>query len=133
MDNEYYLTPEDFEIATKNGISEKLAKARFYQKSWSKRRSITEPKRGDNLFNQYKDVAVISRRTFGKRIKKGWDPLVAATTPSRKKRLTEKQLQTAESNGINRHTAKARVYSRGWEAERAITEPVKTKFRRKDL
>jgi hypothetical protein len=45
--------------------------------------------------------------------------------------LTEQDYQQAVANGIKRETARQRFYDRGWEKERAITEPVNTKVDRR--
>jgi hypothetical protein len=82
--NETYLTPEDFAIARKNGISYRRAYERFYRYNYDKQRAITEPIRPKehSLYAKYKHICVVSRLSFNIRIAKGMTPEEAATTPS---------------------------------------------------
>lgn len=81
-----YLTPDDYEIARKNGISKRTAYDRFYYRKWSKERAITEPVRKVKVSHDpWRKVAVsngINPKTYDTRIRDGWEPELAATTPS---------------------------------------------------
>jgi hypothetical protein len=81
--NEEVLTPEDFAIARANGISYHHAYERFYSYFWDKQRAITEPIRPKehSLYAKYKDICIVSRKSFNRRIAKGMSPEEAATTP----------------------------------------------------
>jgi hypothetical protein len=122
-----YLTPEDIEIAEANGISERLAKQRFYQKGWSKERSITEPIREDR-WHQYKELCEkngITNDTFRNRInKRGMTPEQAATKPIRTPVVTPELIALAESNGIKKSTLKARISLYKWDPQDAATIPI---------
>ncbi|PEB52475.1 hypothetical protein COO03_11880 [Bacillus sp. AFS098217] len=143
--SDFYLTPEDFERAASNGISEGTLKQRVYGYRWKKERAITEPVRETNEtgWKEYKEIAAahgISARTYRKRREKGMTPSEAATTPlmsiqeSQKLALqvrkenrpfTEEEIKTAESNGVNYHALLARK-SRHWDIETAINTPLLT-------
>ena len=43
--------------------------------------------------------------------------------------ITPDDYETAEKNGISRHTVYQRVHTCGWDIDRAITEPVNFRFR----
>jgi hypothetical protein len=126
MDNaRYYLLEEDFERAAENGISNERLRDRFYKKGWDHIRASTEPinSRKNCLWNQFKDIAVVSRNTFQRRINKGMEPLQAATKPLKEKKYTEEQLQIALSNGISEGVLKNRIYLYKMSVEEAITRP----------
>lgn len=146
---EYYLTPADYARAEEYGISKGNVYNRFYVLNWSKERAITTPIKRDKEKVRWRKIANqngISTSSFYDRIRRiGWDYERAATTPimtkeqirqaSRKSRLrvfTEEQLLEAEKNGIPKRTAYQRVKNYKWTPERAVTEPVRTQFRRKD-
>jgi hypothetical protein len=80
-----YLTPEDYEIAIKNGISKRTAYKRFYELFWTKERAITEPVRKSkvSLDPHWYAIALsngISDSCFRYRMKKKWPLELAATT-----------------------------------------------------
>lgn len=121
-----YLTPEDIQIAESNGISERLAKQRFYQRMWSRERSITEPLRTD-LWHKYKATCEkngISNDVFRRRISRRWTPEEAATRPIPKPVLTPELKQLAASNGIRLSTLKSRLNIQKWDPIKAATTPV---------
>jgi hypothetical protein len=130
-----YLTDEDYARAEKNGISKKLAYHRFYMLSWSKERAISEInrlKKWSILFDQYKDIAIVSELTFKNRVLRGWHPQKAATAPHRNnKEITKEVIETAAKNGISVNTLRNRVSLYKWSIERAMTEPIHGECRRK--
>jgi hypothetical protein len=130
-----YLTDEDYAIAEKNGINRKMAYHRFYYQNWNKERAITEIhrlKKWSDLFNQYKEIAIVSEKTFKSRVLRGWHPQKAATTPHRNKQeITKEVIETAAKNGISESALRNRVSLYKWSVERAMTEPVHEKHRRK--
>lgn len=82
-----YLTPDDYEIASLNGISKRTAYDRFYYRNWSRERAITDPVRKTKTVADphLRNMAVsngIKRKTYDNRIRTGWEPELAATTPS---------------------------------------------------
>ena len=50
----YYLTPEHFELAEKNGISKRLLGDRVYQRGWLIERAISQPKQNKNNSEDFK-------------------------------------------------------------------------------
>jgi hypothetical protein len=130
-----YLSPEDYEIARKNGIPKKMAYHRFYFQNWSKERAITEIhrlKKWSNLFDQYKEIAIVSEKTFKSRVLRGWHPQKAATAPHRNNReITKEVIETAAKNGISENSLRNRVSLYKWPIERAMTEPIHEGQRRK--
>src|SRR5690625_1928507 len=83
----FYITPEEYEFAEKNGIPKRNVENRVRNLGWRKKRAITEP--------------------------------------VKKYRVLAPYLNIAEKNGIKRTTAIRRM-ERGWDIERAITEPTYT-------
>lgn len=137
-----YLSPQDIETAKKNGISEERAKARFYKLGWTKQRTITQGiVRPKYDWDKYKDVCVVTQDTFYKRIQKGMTPEEAALTPpvplggrlDRPMKITKEHIERAAKNGIKLATLNHRVYVYGWEVERAVTEPIHERCRRKSV
>jgi hypothetical protein len=136
-----YLTPKDFETAKRNGISEERAKARFYKLGWSKQRAITqEIKKPQYDWHKYKDKSTVSEQTFYQRIKKGMSPEEAAFTPpvplggrlDRPIKLTKEDIKRGARNGIKVATLYQRIYNYKWDVERAVTEPINERYRRKE-
>jgi hypothetical protein len=120
-----YLLEEDYERAAKNGITTEQLRNRFYKLLWDPVRASTEPinSRKNCLWNQFKDIAVVSRNTFQRRINKGMEPLQAATKPLKERKYTDEQLQIALSNGISEAVLKNRIYLYKMPVEEAITRP----------
>lgn len=88
-----YLTPEDIEIAVKNGIREDLVKRRFYDYGWTKEKALNHPYNNLSERQEMIDLAKsngIRWRTFYHRVSRGWDPLKAATTELKKKGIAHK-------------------------------------------
>lgn len=130
-----YLTPEDYEIAEKNGISRKLADSRFYDNNWNKERAITQPKRGPllTMWDQWKEVAEangICKSTFNSRLEYGWEPEIAATKELAKtrsggsKHFSDEILKMAATNGITPRRLYSRVFESNWPIKEAATTPL---------
>lgn len=135
-----YLSPDDLKVAAANGISEDLAKRRFYREGYSKRRAITKKPQRTNVWTKYKDRCAeigLSQGGFYKRLKKmspeeaSSRPLTSPNGPDPK--LTPERRAIAEKNGINYHTLQSRLYTSKWDIERAITEPLDTSKRPKNM
>jgi D-Tyr-tRNAtyr deacylase len=73
------LTSSDYKIAEQNGICKRVVNWRI-RAGWAEERAITEPVNG-KLYEQYKHICVVPRRTFNARIKQGMTPESAATIP----------------------------------------------------
>lgn len=131
----FYITPEDYATAEKNGIHRHLVYQRV-NNGWDIERAITEPvsKRclKNGLWDRWKHKAVVCRRTFSSRIHRGMTPEQAALTPKitredvgkRQRTYTDEQLAIAKSNGISKAVLSQRINSYKWTIEKAITTPV---------
>ena len=141
----YYLTPEHFELAEKNGISKRLLSDRVYQRGWIIDRAISQPKQNKNNSEDFKRWAKIaesngiSRILFSQRlIVSKWPYEKAATHKKMNKDeiaaeakktnvytvFTKEQHEIAKANGIKKGTMYARVRDYGWTVEDAITVTV---------
>lgn len=132
-----YLSPEDYEIAEKNGISRELAYSRFYDNHWDKERAITQPKRREQgLWKQWQAIAEehgICQSTFYSRLNVGLEPEEAATKTLGKnksggsKHFSDEILQMAEANGITPRRLYSRVFECNWDLMTAVTTPLVSK------
>ena len=131
MENYYYITPEEYEIAEKNGINKRVVYQRVFL-GWSKKRAITVPLQIKKLTNEHFEIAQkngISKNTVKHRVSHlGWEIEKAITTPiiSRK----NKYLDQARKNGINENTYYSRI-EQGWTKEDAST--IKTMSRKEAI
>jgi hypothetical protein len=139
--------PEDVELEKQNSISYNSFYNRVYNLGWPIKRAANEPlkKRSECSWYQYRDICKahgVTKNAFYQRQYAGWTIEQACTIPMNtthggllrgrpNARLSQKELDIALSNGIGRHTAKARVHIYHWPVEKAITEPVKSQYRRK--
>lgn len=129
-----YLTPEDYELAEKNGISRDLAYRRFYENCWEKERAITQPKRGTtSVWKQWREIAEangIRESTFYSRLNIGLNPEEAATKELSKngsggsKHFSDEILQMAATNGITPRRLYSRVFECKWDVIKAATTPI---------
>jgi hypothetical protein len=137
-----YLTPEDYEIASQNGIGLVHVQNRFYKLYWDRTRAITEPVQPKIVSPEWqrnKERCLqngISNKVFMARIKIGWSEEEASTQPvlsraEQSRRIAQNRrdklspyVSVAEANGISRQTWYARV-KRGMSEEEAATMPVR--------
>lgn len=134
-----YVTPEDYEIAERNGINAENVTQRVYVYGWEIERAITQPltirRKVDPLWEEWKQVAEengVYKSLFNQRIKaSGWSPEKAATTPIRNGRplnteWTEEEREQARKNGLDKNymsVVKARIRL-GWTREEALRTPI---------
>jgi len=143
---DFYITPEEYEAARRNGISPKTLETRIRRYGWSKARAMTQPVNRRHYkhpdFDRYKEMARrngIPLSVFGVRLGKGWESLRAASFPHRPRKLgnanireygqarrkyPKELLQRAAANGIGYGTFKNRVCTLGWAPEEAASRPV---------
>jgi hypothetical protein len=138
---EYYVTPEEYAEAERNGISQRRVNDRIRILGWSKKRAITTPTR------KFKDRSELVARAkangisyiqFMTRIFHGWDEERAITTPIRDKagaresalRMSELNrkyprefVELALSNGISVRCFHDRVGRGRWDYTLAATMP----------
>ena len=143
---DYYITPEEYEIASKNNISRDNVNKRIRWLGWSKKRAITEkPRHPNNDYSEWLDILDkngINRQTFYTRIRNGCDINKAVTMPAmtkeekfnllneiakKKVRKYPKEIvELAKSNGISYNTFRFRVSQSKWDMMRAATTPLMT-------
>ena len=142
MDYSWYISPQEYKQAKKNGICRSTLEDRIRQRGWSKRKATNKPVRGHETWSKELIEALkdnnISFGTFASRIYAlGWDRKKAATTPVRKKRhkhkntITQEEFnrysQLAQENGIHANTFKSRVQQLGWSMKEASTIPTRSR------
>ena len=138
MSHYFYITPEEYQTAAKNGVSAILLTKRVRVCAWSiDRATTTPPQRGkwaDWIALAAKNG--ISVGTFRTRIFRGMEPSQAATDPVLSRvEIIESRVRVwvypkfyadlAKENGIKPKTYAARV-CRGWEPADAATRPTMT-------
>lgn len=134
----FYITPEEYAIAEKNGIHAARVYARVNSDNWSIERAITEPVRPpkaqsemyQNWLKYGKDK--VGYPTYRKRVRKG-DSYEWAGRKYEAIKIKPEHRALAIKNGIPEGTFEARVYNRKWDPLKAATEPINTKYRRKGV
>lgn len=134
---DYYITPEEFTLAEKNGISQVTFYNRIRQLGWTKEKAMTTPPR-KRSFHSNKWVQIAEKNgicisTYKYRINHlGWEPERAATNPLQNRKAQAKAayeasrkypdhlLRLAEANGIKERTFHRRMKA-GWDPEEAAT------------
>lgn len=140
---DFYITPEEYELAAQNGIDRENLNRRVRLLGWKKDRAIRTPLGKLTNRKHWVEVAKqngIGYNTFMNRVNNhGWDEESAATQPLQDRRaqatkatekirkIPRKFVKLAEANGIPYHTFRARVIRYGWDMERAATEPIWTR------
>lgn len=140
---DFYITPEEYEIAKKNGIRPQLLEVRIRSLGWSKQRAMTEPPqkkrpRIPKVIIELAEKNGIKYNTLRWRVHTlGWDMHRAATQPLQNRQAQAKRAyeasrkypayhkRLAESNGIPERTFHRRL-SVGWDIETAATRPPMT-------
>lgn len=140
---DYYITPEEYEIAAQHGVSEKTLDCRVRMLGWDKQRAITTPpqKRTDRSnWIKIAEANGINYKTFISRVniygmsdeEAATRPLqdpqeAAATAREARRRHPVKYVKLAKRNGIPYGTFRMRVKRYGWSYEEAATRPVMSK------
>ncbi|KZL93526.1 hypothetical protein [Clostridium magnum] len=139
---DFYITPEEYEMAEANGISKALLEVRIRRLAWNKEKAISiSPSRHKRLGSDWIKLAQengICYSTFKYRANElGWDLERAATQPLQDRKAQAKQAyeksrkypkefkELAEKNGISERTFHRRLES-GWDIETAATKPIMT-------
>jgi len=136
----YYITPEEYKQAEKNGVDPHNLERRIRLLGWNKEKAINTPLENHTDRRKWAQVAKkngIGYRTFMSRITLyGYSEEEAETKPlqNRKKialKNTEnnrvfpkKYLLLAEENGISYHTFYSRIKKYKWSFEKAATHPI---------
>ena len=145
---EFYITPEEYAIAEKNGIDNHTLEQRIRSYGWDKDKALNTPKKiRINRYKQYLNIAKennISKQLFYTRISSGWDALKAATTPKMKpngpkSKFSNEIIEKYKENGISSSTFRWRIRA-GWSIEDACTiktmtknEVLKTMWRKRNI
>ncbi|HFJ9381210.1 TPA: hypothetical protein ACGW65_005737 [Bacillus paranthracis] len=142
---DYYVNPEEYEIASRYGVSRKLLDHRIRNLGWDKDFAMTESPRKASEWSKVKKIALknnIRRTTFKSRRRRGWSLIDSITTPplSREEALkranecnrvlTDEQIQRAKENGLKINTVYERIKKLKWDIEEALTIPVLPKEER---
>lgn len=83
-----YLSPEDYEMALANGVHREMAYRRFYKEGWTKEKTINWPPYQTSERQELLDLAKehhVKYSTLYHRIRRGWNPIKAATTKPQKR------------------------------------------------
>ena len=145
MNNWYYITPEDYEEAAKNGISKTTLESRVYYLNWNIKKAVSKPVRRlkkHNLTSEDKELIVKNNLTvdiFYQRVNKlGWSKEKAINTPKdeaplkhhRKEKkseiFTKEQMEKAKKNGLTYTQIYQRVKLCKWSVEEAVNTPLMT-------
>ena len=146
---DYYITPEEYEIAERNGVCASTLNRRIRDLGWEKDIAITTPvpMRDKYGWNKVKEIALqngIPRHAYCDRIKRGWSLIDAISQPPlsrsecikrasevnscfKNKILSDEQAEIGALNGISYTVARDRIRLSGWSVEEAITIPVMTR------
>ena len=145
---DYYITPEEYDVAESNGIPRTTLEQRVRDLLWDKQRAITEPpKEMSKGYEKYARKALgigVSRNAFYTRVQRGWSLERAAATPVKetgKKFLDEQRklsiqktrkypdwvYEELDKNNIKRCTFWQRVNTHKWSVEKACTTPTQEK------
>ena len=127
----WYITPEDYEIAAKNGIKKDTVNQRVRRYGWDIDRAITQKsKRVDlpqEVMNKANEIG-IDKETVLRRIREGWNMEEACSTiigrTGRPRSHPDWVYEMAKKNGIRLATVNHRI-NYGWDIMRACTEEVK--------
>lgn len=140
---DYYITPEEFEQAKKNGVSQVTFYNRVRQLGWSKEKAMNTPPR-KKTFHSNKWIKIAEENgicisTYKYRINQlGYSEEQAATKPlqdrakqakiahSASRKYPLEILELAKRNGIGYDTFRSRVNESGWSLEKAATVPIMT-------
>ncbi len=142
LDYEFYITPEEYDQASSNGIIRQTLESRIRSMAWDKKSAIeTPPLKKQKIDKKWREIAEsngICYSTFRHRVSQlGWDVERAATQPLQDKKTQAgiarkscrkypiEYLELAKKNGIQYDTFRVRVKN-GWGFERAATQPTMT-------
>lgn len=147
---DYYITPEEYEIAEKNGIDYRSMYNRVYSLGWKKKRAMTEPIKRHRSHQSHKgwvDKAIengIPAMTYYSRIAKGMTKEDASSLPTQNRSEWAKEMRrrikrkypdwvydNLEKYNIPQSTFSYRVNHLKWSLEKASTKQPLTRGGRK--
>lgn len=134
---DFYITPEEYERASLNGVRKALLEVRIRTLAWTKEKAINTPPHDKKSLADWVEIAAehgICYSTLRYRANRlGWDLERAATQPLQDRKAQAKQAyeksrkypkefkELAEQNGIKERTFHRRLES-GWDIETAATK-----------
>ncbi|MBA4509950.1 hypothetical protein H1057_18190 [Clostridium sporogenes] len=139
---DYYITPQEYSLAKRNGISKENLEQRIRSYGWSKKSALETPvKKRNKIPKKFKAMCKknnIPIGTFYSRVYSlKWSMEKAATEPimdmetkaekfvKRLRKYPEDWIGKAKENGITPYNFRRRVREYGWSYEKAATVPVK--------
>ncbi|ADL53245.1 hypothetical protein [Clostridium cellulovorans] len=137
MDVDYYITPEEYLKAEKNGIGRRLFEDRVRRYGWSKTRALATPKtiREESPFtkeqlNTARKNGISFEAAYGRVKRLKWSIEKAISTPiltrsemaSNRKKEASEAMKVAVRNGISEQLFRERI-AREWSEEEASTIP----------
>lgn len=138
-----YITPDDYILAAANGISAAALELRVRVYGWEPERAATQPLRTQEDRSQWREIAEqngITPDAFYRRINQyGWEidraatePLIPTAESIRRSAETRRKYPVewfalADKHGITPALFRERVQVRGWDYNRAATEPKMSK------
>lgn len=141
MSHYFYITPEEYEAAARNGVDAFNLERRIRLMAWPKEKAINTPLRkltDRKKWRRIAEVNGIGYAAFISRINRGWDEQTAATKPlqtaeesreqallaSEKVRVIPREIiDLARRNGIRHATLHDRI-KKGMSFEEAATRPL---------
>jgi len=149
MNYQWYATPQQYDLALSNGISNSILNNRIHEYGWSIDRACNEPLHRQGMKNIINDEIRqtlkdnnISLKTYRARVLRlGWSVERAMNTTTmnkiesinlaidKRRRISKKEYGIAEKNGIKKTTLQCRV-KRGWSVEKAISTKTMTNTER---
>lgn len=132
----HYITPEDEEIAERNGINNHALRQRVMDRGWDIEKAITVPLRVEvpfqPIWEKWEALATengVTKDRFYHRVKiNKMDEELAASRPVQsgnfRSFFTKDELSKMGRLGIGRSTALNRIQVSGWSREEAVSTPV---------
>lgn len=137
----FYITPEEYERAKKNGISKKRLDSRVRDLLWNKEEAINTPvikqKKYPKEIKELVKKNGISMSTFKSRVNQlGWSMVEAATIPVMDKtkniykaipkvrKYSKEIIEKVKQNNIPVKCFYSRITKYKWDIEKAATTPV---------
>ncbi|WP_372632397.1 hypothetical protein [Cohnella sp.] len=140
---DYYITPEEYEMAERNRISRSQLNDRIRKHAWNKKRAITTPIR--NTTRTSPEIRTLAKANGIRcdlllaRLNLGWNEIIAATKPvrdiewkrenarlvgKRNRKYSLEVLELAAKNAISYGTFTKRVTKSKWDIFRTASVPV---------
>ena len=138
----YYITPEEYAAAERNGINKTNLESRIRARGWDHERAINQPlkKQRRHPWLSVAKMNGISRELYHSRIRSNWSEERAATEPIHtnhikdlieinraNRKYSQEMIDLAASNGISYGTFCARMNRKGMTQLKAATMPLMTK------